>query len=332
MRRLLLLIVLLLFAYPAWAADYYVSSNADLDAALIAHGGSNTYHLQPGIYAPLQIAAVYKGTVSTPTIIKSEFRWQATVDGTLNSALHAVSTADHADYVQFIGLEVKASAIDGVKVAGTGCVVRDCWVHDSTNQGISSHGYAGVVVEGNLVEKNGSRVRYDHGIYADGDGLTIRGNVVRNNKAVGLHLYPSLTNSAVMNNLVYGQTGDGGYGLTLYCGTVGGNTVEGNTIVDNLACINIVSPKAERIVGNILQSRQGISTIESNSASDWSAVQMNFNDYPVAPQISPNVHNLTRGPLEVVADPQFFDRTNHVYLLLSTSPCRGRGAIANAGL
>lgn len=56
--------------------------------------------------------------------------------------------------------------------------------------GIAMHNQKGGVIENNLIEFNGGHVQFDHGVYADGDELTVQGNIVRHNASYGLHLYP----------------------------------------------------------------------------------------------------------------------------------------------
>jgi hypothetical protein len=73
---------------------------------------------------------------------------------------------------------------------------------------------------------------FDHGVYADGDGLTLRGNVVRHNTSYGLDLYPSIKNSLIVNNLVYDQVRQ--RAIIVACPEGGGrNVIVNNTVAED---------------------------------------------------------------------------------------------------
>ena len=50
---------------------------------------------------------------------------------------------------------------DGIKMMGDHGVVRNCWVHNSSRQGILPGG-KGLTIENNLVEFNGSNVQFSN--------------------------------------------------------------------------------------------------------------------------------------------------------------------------
>jgi hypothetical protein len=103
-----------------------------------------------------------------------------------------IVSGDGCHWLTVDGFEVLGARYDGIKLNGDHNVVRNCWVHHNTQMGIAMHHVLNGTIENNLIEFNGCHVQFDHGVYADGDGLTVRGNIVRHNAAFGLHLYPSL--------------------------------------------------------------------------------------------------------------------------------------------
>ncbi len=168
----------------------------------IGHGGV-TIVLLPGIYEPIRVRDTqYGGTADRPTVIRAAEKWTAIVEGL--EGQHNVNVV--GDWYVIEGLEVRGSMIDGIKVNGNHCTVRDNWVHHSARQGIGSHGYNGTVIEGNLFEYNGTDTQFDHGIYVSGANLQIAGNVVRHNAGYGIHLWGELEDCFIVDNLVYGHS------------------------------------------------------------------------------------------------------------------------------
>ena len=203
-------------ATSADAGYYYVATDGEEDNdgstekpwhsveyALSKVGGGKTIIVKPGIYrGPIQIAKQYAGTEEKPTVIKSAAKWQAVVIG---APYHVISNGDGCDWVVIDGFEVLGGRYDGIKMNGDHNTVRNCWVHNNKAMGIAMHNKKGGVIENNLIEFNGNHIQFDHGVYADGEELTIRGNIIRHNASYGLHLYPSIKNSVIANNLVCGQ-------------------------------------------------------------------------------------------------------------------------------
>lgn len=174
-----------------------------VEHALAKMGGGHTIIVKSGLYrGPIQIAKQFAGTRERPTVIQSEVKWKVVIMG---AEYHVISNSDGCDWVTIDGFEVMGGRYDGVKLNGDHNVVRNCWVHNNKSMGIAMHNQKGGVIENNLIEFNGSHIQFEHGVYTDGDGLTVRGNIVRHNASYGLHLYPSIKNSQIENNLVYGQ-------------------------------------------------------------------------------------------------------------------------------
>jgi hypothetical protein len=193
-----------------------------VEHALATVGGGKTLILMPGVYRPsnanaekvIRVEACYRGTAEHPTVLKSQYRWQAIIDAeyidpvppnTHTRVAHGIDTGDYAAHIVIDGFEVRNAWVEGIKPSGSYTIIRNCWSHHN-GHGIGSHGYNYVLIENNLLEYNGRHFRCDHGIYADGKYLLVRGNIVRYNKAFGIHLWPRSYKSLICGNLVYGHT------------------------------------------------------------------------------------------------------------------------------
>lgn len=180
------------------------------------------------------------------------------------------------------------------------------------------HNRAGGIIENNLIEFNGSHVQFDHGIYASGERLIVRGNIIRHNASYGLHLYPSIMDSLVENNLVHGQTR--GRGIILSCPEGGGkNRVLINTVVENSSPLTIWRGNGEVVFNNILIADRG----EAVSSDDRTS-EVLFDNNPVAPgSHAQGKHGLT-------GDPRFVDSSRGVFWLRANSPAIGKGSAEHA--
>lgn len=220
-----------------------------LDTAMSNHGGGHTYVFLPGVYEIGQITLrpEHRGTPQTPTILKSQEKYQAVLHG---STGHGIFVYEGADWVIIDGFEVRGSHGDGLKSNADYTVIRNCWVRHNMGQGIAAHSVLGSVFERNLVEFNGSHIQYHHGLYASGENLIIRQNIVRLNASHGIHLYPSAKNCLVENNLAYRNMRSG---ILIYCPEGGGqNKIIQNTIVENGFAVSIRGGRGEVIANNII--------------------------------------------------------------------------------
>ena len=255
----------LLLAATAYADTYYVATDGkkendgsrdepwpSVEFALSKVGGGHTIVVRPGIYrGPIQIPRRYAGRRERPTVIKSEVKWKAVVIG---AEYHVISNGDDCHWLVVDGFRAQGGNYDGIKLNGDHNVVRNCWVHNNKAMGIASHGKKGTVIENNLIEFNGSHVQFDHGIYASGEGLVVRNNIVRHNSSYGIHLYPRIKNSTLANNLVHGQVR--GRGIIVACPEGGGkNRIVNNTIVESRSPLQIWNGNGEVVANNILVGR-----------------------------------------------------------------------------
>ena len=322
--RCAMIVVLFLTACAARAETYYVATDGKTDfsgskekpwpsveSALSKVGGGHTIIVKPGIYrGPMQIAKQYAGTKERPTVIQSEVKWQAVIIG---AEYHVISNDDGCDWLVIDGFEVMGGRYDGVKMNGDYNIVRNCWVHNNKAMGIAMHNQKGGVIENNLIEFNGGHIQFDHGVYADGDELTVSGNIVRHNASYGLHLYPSIKNSRIVNNLVYGQVRR--RGIIVACPQGGGkNVIVNNTVVEN-APLTIWNGNGEVIVNNILVADGGETfSFDDNTQN----VQTDYNFC-----VPKSEH---QGPHSMTGDPSFIDQTKGVFWLREGSPAIGKGS------
>lgn len=309
------------------AETYYVAIDGKADGdgskempwpsveyALSKVGGGHTIIARPGIYrGPIQIAKQYAGTEENPTVIKSESKWKAVIIG---APYHVISNGDGCDWVVIDGFEVMGGRYDGIKMNGDYNTVRHCWVHNNKAMGIGMHNKKGGIIENNLIEFNGSHIQFDHGVYASGDGLTIRGNIVRHNASYGLHLYSSIKNSVIANNLVYGQVRR--RGIIVACPDGGGkNVIVNNTVVDNQG-ITIWNSNGEVVVNNILVADSEVFSFNDDTRNV-------LVDYNLC--VPKSEH---QGPHGITGDPMFVDAGKGVFWLREGSPAIRSGSSQHA--
>ena len=312
--------MLLLAATPAFAGTYYVSTTGattgdgsvsmpwpSVSYALSRVGRSNTIALMPGDYQPFRIDGGYGGTATAPTIIKSQYKWKARIRSFTD---FGIVTDSQAPYVVLDGFEIQGANMCGIYLQANYSVIRNCWIHNNANQGIGAYTLVGTVIDSNLIEFNGQFPHFHHGVYADGDRLTVCNNIIRYNTGLGLQLYPALTNSRVYNNLVTNQPAE--IGILIACPPGGGrNQVYNNTSCNNGSYgIRIWGGNGEIIANNICTGNK--------------SGQVMGNDSNVGTTNTVLVNNFTTG------DPKFVDPEKGIFWLQSTSPAIGKGNAAYA--
>jgi parallel beta-helix repeat protein len=214
------------------------------------------------------------------------------------------------------GFEVMGARYDGIKLNGDHNVARNCWVHNNKAMGVAMHNKKYGIIENNLIEFNGNHIQFDHGVYADGEGLTIHSNIVRHNASYGLHLYPSIKNSVISNNLVYGQVRK--RGIIVACPDGGGkNVIVNNTIVENDA-ISIWNGDGEVIVNNILVSENQLFSFNNDTKN----LLIDYN--LCLPQSE------LQGSHGISGDPVFVEPRRGVFWLRENSPAIGKGSLQHA--
>lgn len=319
-----LLIVLALATSTTRGASFYVAAGGrpendgslakpwpSVEYALAQVGGGHTIVLQPGEYrGPVTVTAKDAGTEKSPTIIKSEKKWQAVIAaGRLNS--HGMGNNQDCPWVVFDGFEVFGAA-DGISLNGDHSVARNCWVHNNWAMGISSHGTKGAVIENCLIEYNGQHPHLHHGVYADSDGLVMRSNIVRNNSGYGLHLYPSVKNAVISNNLIHGHQTEAG--IVVSCPPGGGhNLIVNNTVVNNKVGILLYSNcNGEKVYNNIVVANKRSFDVSESAVNTLA-------DYNLCLPTSS-----LQGPHGLSADAGFVNPVTHCYWLRADSAARGK--------
>ena len=261
--------------------------------ALRKAGGGNTFILEPGTYGPILVGRTYGGASGSPTVIRSQNKWEAVIDGSLHSTVEAVASEVNGagrttDYVIFDGLKVIHAGTDGISLGGNWNSAVNCWVTGSKGSGISAYHRNNITIQNNLIESNGSSARYTHGIYAGGSGLIVSGNVVRHNSGVGIQMSRNPRNSTISGNLVYGHQAQADI---LFSGSAKGatNTVTDNTLLDSIVGgIMVYGPNTIKVwSGNVIEPAvKGVSldSISSNDVADYAKALSLILPAPATPQ------------------------------------------------
>ena len=284
--------------------------------------GGDTLIFKPGVYTGKQITLTprHAGTVQTPTVLRSQHKYEAVLHG---SAVHNIYVKAGCNWVIIDGFESSGAGYTGIKTEADYTVIRNCRIHNNALQGIEAHGVLGTVIENNLIEYNGEHVQFCHGIYADGEKLTIRNNIVRYNSAWGLHLYPAIANSRIENNLIHANER---WGIALYSKPkVGSNRIVNNTIVLNGNGIAVKNGRDEVITNNIIVDNTNwrfdkTEPIE-NLDGGYSRKGKLMIDYNLC---RPRFRDAGSHGLSV--DPMFLDMKKGTFYLRKGSPAVGKGS------
>ena len=170
--------------------------------------------------------------------------------------------------------------------------------------------YARIV--GNWIHDNGIHEHFDHGIYyGAGSGGLIANNLIENNLAFGIQLFPDCDGAVVTGNTIVGH---GMSGIV-----VGGDTrgaADGNLIVNNVLAFN-----AGTGLATYWESAVGHNVAENNLAFG-----NGDGDYP-----SGNDSGGVRLVRNFSGNPRFVARASHNYRLAISSAARNR-AVARYAL
>ena len=329
------IIILLAGCCDVLAATYWISPKGrtsgtgsqanpfpSVETALKNSSGGDTLIFEPGVYVGTQITltAKHAGSAQRPTILKSRRKYEAVLHG---SAVHNIYIKTGCDWVIIDGFESSGARYTGVKSDADYTVIRNCRIHNNALQGIEAHGVVGTVIENNLVEYNGEHVQLCHGIYADGDKLTVRNNIIRFNSGWGLHLYPAIANSQIENNLIYANER---WGIALYSKPdVGSNRIVNNTIVLNGNGIAVKNGRDEIIANNIIVGNTGwrfekAEPIDNLDGGYFGKGKLTIDYNLCLPRFR------GAGPHGISADPMFLDMKKGTFYLGKGSPAIGRGS------
>ena len=333
-KKMAVTIILLVGCCDVLAATYWVSAKgrtsgtgsranpfALVETALKNSSGGDTLIFEPGVYVGEQITltAKHAGSAQRPTVLRSQRKYEAVLHG---SAVHNIYIKTGCNWIIIDGFESSGARYTGIKSDADYTVIRNCRIHNNALQGIEAHGVLGTVIENNIVEYNGEHVQFCHGIYADGDKLTIRNNIVRFNSGWGLHLYPAIANSKIENNLIGGNDR---WGIALYSKPqVGSNRIVNNTIVLNGNGIAVKNGRDEIIANNIIvgntswqfEKAEHIENLDGNSSKSKITIDYNL--------CLPRFRGA--GPNGVSADPLFLDMKKGTFYLRKGSPAIAKGS------
>ena len=334
-RRISIITILLVGCSDLSAGMYWISPQGrasgtgsqakpfpSIEMALKNTAGGDTLIFKPGVYIGTQITltAKHAGSAQKPTVLKSQHKYQAVLHG---SAVHNIYIKTGCDWVIIDGFESSGARYTGIKSDADYTVIRNCRIHNNALQGIEAHGVRGTVIENNIVEYNGEHVQFCHGVYADGDKLTIRNNIVRFNSGWGLHLYPAIANSKIENNLIGGNDR---WGIALYSKPqVGSNRIVNNTIVLNGNGIAVKNGRDEIIANNIIVGNTGWKFEKAGPIENLSSGYLRKSkimiDYNLClPRFT------GAGPNGVSADPLFLDMKKGTFYLIKGSPAIAKGS------
>ncbi|MHC4525338.1 MAG: right-handed parallel beta-helix repeat-containing protein [Planctomycetota bacterium] len=242
-------------------------------------GGGHTFIFKPGIYndGQMTIRPPHRGTPQNPTVLKSQGKYKAVLHGAVS---HGIFIKENTPWVIIDGFEVSGARYSGIKSLADYTVIRNCFIHNNNHNGIEAHAVNHCVFENNLIEFNGHHPSYQHGIYADGDDLGIRNNVIRRNASCGLALGPALSNSAVSNNLIHDN---GGWGVSWDSKPgIGGNSFLHNTIANNSLGVAFRDGGYDTLLYNIIaynyrQSDPNYSQIQHRKGSSFEKITIENN-------------------------------------------------------
>ncbi len=304
----------------------------------IAHAGtSNDIILMDGVYDRSSLGQVRIYDVNNLTF-RAQNKWKAVI---ANSSYRGIEIYN-SPYIVLDGLCVSNSYDDGIKLMGDHDTVRNCWVvNNGTNGDVGQNGIAAnggtdnyMLLEYNLIEWNGAwvgaRAGHGHGIYVNGPGQVVRGNVVRYNGGYGIQFYsssmPVLQHGCLIyNNLTYGHANH--WGMTVYGGddpdgsSSGTNYVFGNTICDgidlNYGTVDITN-------NIILPSPQSPNPIHTWGGAYAPTVRSDYNLSSTA--LTPaGAHDVLSGTAN------FVNSANGLYWLKATSAARSHALPAVCG-
>lgn len=260
------LMIIMLLALSARAADIGVSPSGSVGDALGSASDGDAIYLQPGTYRESLIVdkAV---TITGPenAIIEPHDGIVILADSVVLSGITigggGIILRSNASRIE--GCNVSGCAGSGVVVTGSGNTI--------INSSITRNGQAGIEIRGsnNTIQLNRINANDDCGILVYGDGNIIEGNEILENSHDGME---GSASTISWNNISMSP----GAGIELL-NMSRWNVVEGNTIYGNIECgIEVIESYENNISGNSLKGNGfGIKTeraannlISSNRVTD----------------------------------------------------------------
>lgn len=322
----ILLLVIISFTNAIYSKTFYVAPDGNINAAgtqidpigwkyfqarLDRIKGGHIFIFKPGYYnGAIILGFEHSGSEGKPTILKSEIKYKAILNGSPEHIIHANG---RCKWIIIDGFDISGAFLAGIKVSGDYSVIRNCHIHNNGLQGIEAHNINNSVIENNLIEYNGQHPRFDHGIYADGNNIVIRNNVVRGNSSCGLSMGPEITGSQIENNLIQGNDG---WAINLCSAGKGKNRLVNNTLVENSLGIVIGDGSDDLVVNNIIWHNGTQTPIQTRPGSSLKKVTVEYNI--ITPLMTIGEHNFSD-------DPHFLNVEKGLFYLLPDSPAIGKG-------
>ena len=250
MRSGLAVLLVVALAAPVAAADYWVKNGgsdaadglgiatawATLGHAASTVGPGDTVHVLDGSYQGFYLET--SGTPGHPITFKAEgTAVRITADnGTTPDGINL----EGASHVIVDGFVVNDRSRAGIRtVLGSFVTIRNCRCGHNGRWGILTGFVDDLLIENNETHHS----QAEHGIYASnsGDRPVIRGNLVHDNHANGIHMNGDaslggdgiISNALVERNVVHGNGAGGGSGINM--DGVTDSVVQNNLLYDNHA-------------------------------------------------------------------------------------------------
>ena len=235
---------------------------------------------------------------------------------------------DQADQMRASAVARAPDCIRWTDGAGDGCRVTNCLVTNALRCGMAEIGQGGsnMLLEGNLIFRNGLDANYDHGSWLTANGHVHNGNVVFDNAGWGIHsLGPGRSidpndpnagwiedlpsNQWIGRNICFGHARGGGILLTGV-----GNQVYHNTCTDNLYGLKWHGA-AENVTdaGNVARNN---------------LLSLNTYNFPDNPDWDPNANS--RDYNYESDTPMLVDRASGDFRIYGLSPCVNAGTDLSA--
>ncbi len=246
-----------------------------------------------------------------------------------------------ADYITIDGFNVYNQTRMGIRAAGgTGIIIRNCRVHNNSDQGIFSGGTPYIQVLNNISYANGT-TSMQHNIYlsnAASDNCVVRGNTVySSNAGNGIQLNGDwqmggdgfMDNCIVENNIVHDNSKKGLSLISIRHGIIRNNIIYNNGssaggihIVDQLG----QNSSIDNVVVNNTIDEPNIATVRINAGSTGNVV---FNNISIGPRgivfEGSGNYQSNNYSASTAGSSIFVNAAARNYHLLSTSPARDFG-------
>jgi parallel beta-helix repeat protein len=273
-------------------------------------------HLRPGAVGCLRGTFHQSLTIRRGGIrLRSASGSRATIDG-------VIYVAKTARDVVLARLVLRSHHTPNVRINGTGITIIRSEITNghtgicvSVGGGFERWGVAhGVALLRNRIHDCGRlpATNHDHGVYVEGAVDTvIRGNAIYDNADRGIQFYPNAKDSLATNNVIDGN----GEGVIFSSEAGGGEYSTSYASSGNVVTRNIISNSTERHnVESFWAGPVGTGNVAKENCL-WNGAQGNI--------------DLSAGGFlaisNVVANPEFVDRSEDDFRLSPGSPCAGMG-------